>query len=276
MYDKFLIAGATGGTGLELVKLLLASNKKVSIMVRNITKAKANLKEYYEKFDQVIEHDLGEYDANMKPEIEEAVKWCDVLINTVGPTVFGNTQRSDYFATRELINYCEKSNTFDQNKIFVQVSSLYVSRPYSIIGFLLNYMMPNVLGWKALAENILRQSKLNYLVVRPGGLTPHKNDARVIVTQGDRAGGRISRRNVAQGIIAALEDKNINKGKTTIDFVESKDTKFSLDVKNSTIKEDTIDDIITIDSFRATRSITYVLYFILTIIVLWIICKFKS
>lgn len=45
-----------------------------------------------------------------------------------------------------------------------------ITKPYHPIAYLLNLLADNVLGWKLKAENYLRNSGLNYIICRPGGL----------------------------------------------------------------------------------------------------------
>lgn len=167
MYNSFLIVGATGGTGKELISQLIALNKKVSIIVRNKTKAKTIFKEDYEKISNIIEIELGSGEAIQNEEIHKAIRETDCLISAIGTTFGQNSKRSDYDSIKELIEICEIENV----KKFIFVTSLYITRPYSFVALMLNNIIPFVLGWKALAENKLRMSKLNYLIVRPGQLT---------------------------------------------------------------------------------------------------------
>ena len=62
------------------------------------------------------------------------------------------------------------------------------------------------MGWKALAENRIRQSDLNYLIVRPGRLTNEKVEKTVEIHQGDRNKGKISRFNLANMILNSISD----------------------------------------------------------------------
>jgi putative NADH-flavin reductase len=279
-FQKFLIVGATGRTGEQLVNKLLKDNKQVAIVVRNKTNAKKIFKDTYELIEKVIEIELGNSQIKCKletegiEELKEALDWCDVLITTVAAGNRGDPQKDDYNSTVELIKLCEISKNKFQGKLFVLISSLYVTRPTRLISYFLNSLVPFVLGWKALAENKLRNSSLNYLIVRPGGLTNQiGNNSSIGIYQGDTVNGKISRENTALGILKAIEDPNINKGKVTIDIIET-NSKSKLEIK-STIKEDDENSIITADHFKITRNITVVLYSFVLVIILGIIWRFK-
>lgn len=179
MYTNFLIVGATGNSGKELIRELLSLNKKVSIVVRNKTKAKTVLKEEYEKISNVIEVELGVGEAIQNQELAKAIRETDCLISALGTTFGQNSKTCDYDSIKELIEVSERENL----KKFVFITSLYITRPLSFVAFMLNNLIPFVLGWKSLAENKLRMSKLNYMIVRPGQLTDKiDSESKIIKT----------------------------------------------------------------------------------------------
>jgi hypothetical protein len=281
-YEKFLIAGATGKTGIELVNLLLKKGKKVAIISRNITKAKTIFKDQYEKFYKVVDYELGniqlrgDQEIYINNELLEAVEWCDVLISSLGPTMGNDSSRCDYQSNVELINHCEKSKNNFQGKLFIYVSTIYITRPYNFVSFILNYIMPFLMGWKALAENRLRQSNLNYFIVRPGALIDETNINSVIIDQGDKINGRTSRRNLATFILNSLNDPSINTNRSTVEIIDSKisNESFTINLK-SPIKSDDKNYLITEDHFTATRNIIIFIYTLIFILILYLICKFK-
>lgn len=282
-YDKFLIAGATGKTGVELVNQLLEAGKKVSIVVRNSTKAKKIFKDNYDKISSVVECELGQTQLkcqNMEdmyelyPELAKAVNDADCVISAIGAVLGEDPRVTDYLSTVELVNVCEKSKDNFRGKIFVLITSTHVTRPFSFVGLLLNSVLSYVLGWKALAENRIRQSSLNYLIVRPGRLTEKLNNAVIHVNQRDRQGGEITRRNLARTIIKSLYDGNVNKGHVTIDLIETKANEN--EIKYCNIREDDETDFIVADHFRTTRNFGVVVYSLIIFIFIVVIYKYKS
>jgi len=172
MYKNFLVIGATGGSGKQIINELINSNKTVSIIVRNKTKAKSYLKDEYEKISNVIEVELGKGEALKNEELAKVLKETDCLISALGTKFGQNPKICDYESIKELIELSERENL----KKFVFVTSLYITRPWTFVAFMLNNIIPFVLGWKALAENKLRMSKLNYMIVRPGQLVDKIDD----------------------------------------------------------------------------------------------------
>ena len=177
MFTKFLVIGATGGTGIELVKFLIKSGKEVTILVKDTTKSKKVFKEEYEKISKVIEIELGLGKAINNEELKKSVRECDCLISTLGTSMGQNPKISDYDSIKELIEIGEQ----EKLKKFVFVTSLNITRPLTFVAWMLNNIIPFVLGWKALAENKLRLSKLNYMIVRPGQLVDKINSESIIL-----------------------------------------------------------------------------------------------
>jgi uncharacterized protein YbjT (DUF2867 family) len=70
----------------------------------------------------------------------------------------------------------------------------------------LNQMFDNILIWKSRGEDALRESGVDYTIVRPGGLMETPGDETAVVfEQGDRSTGMISREDVALVCVAALQ-----------------------------------------------------------------------
>lgn len=61
--------------------------------------------------------------------------------------------------------------------------------------------MPRVYHWKAKAENYLRKSGLDYIIVRPPALRGNENDMVLtdyLIDQGDKVTGHMSRRTLGK------------------------------------------------------------------------------
>jgi nucleoside-diphosphate-sugar epimerase len=272
---KFLVVGATGGSGKEFVKTLLEQSYEVKAIVRSKSSAKALQADVIE----AIECELGDGKAKSNDNVRDAVLWCDVVVSFLGTN--GNTksvQKSDYTSVIELIQLCEeiKSESLENFK-FIFVSAMYITRPYSLFAIALNLYKPYVYGWKALAENKLRLSKLKYMIIRPGILTNKNLPHNVALTQGDNlTGGFISRKNLALSITACLKDRNVDSlDKVTFEIVEDKSHSGSFELKYSTLVLDSDKSFIIGDHFRATRNIKILLFSGLFLIISYLIWKYK-
>lgn len=274
-FNKFLIIGATGKTGIELVKFLLKEKKQVAICVRSIKKAKNVFKGLYEEITTVVEHELGLQKESK--ELEEAIKWSDIVINSSAATFGGVPQISDYETNNELLNLMEKQEV--KVKKYILVSSWYLTRPYGFISIGLNLLMSCTFGWKSLTENKIRQSSIPYIIVRPSALTNQSNTetSSIKITQDDQIFfGTISRANVAKSILRILESQTINIGNITLDLTESSNKKLEYFEVIKKVKVDDESDFITADHFKANKLISILFYSIAFIIFCYFIMKIKA
>lgn len=72
----------------------------------------------------------------------------------------------DYEVNKLLVEACKKNDV----KKFIYASSMYVTRPNSLVAFTLNTVFANVFKWKLKTENAIRNSGLKYTIIRPGFL----------------------------------------------------------------------------------------------------------
>ena len=191
MSDIFLVAGATGGVGQQIVSKLLRRNEHVRALVRDLTKARALLGENLE---------LVEGDARRIDSANEAVQGVQVVICALGARP-GNDQNTpeqvDYEGVRNLVMAAQTAGV----QRFVLVSSLAVTKPDHPLN-----QYDRILDWKLKGEDALRSSGLVYTIVRPGGLMDAPGGATALqFDQGDRITGRISRADVAEVVLQALE-----------------------------------------------------------------------
>ena len=187
-----LVAGATGGTGKEIVKHLLGNGFAVTAMVRNEEKARS-------LWGDDVRYVVA--DVRQPDQIIAAMTGVDYVIVAIGATR-GNPANSpefvDFGGVRNLADVAAALKV----KQLVLVSSSGVTDP----DHFLNKMFDNVLNWKLKGENALRASGVPYTIVRPGGLINKPGgQSRVVFSQGDTASGTITREDVAIVCVAALQ-----------------------------------------------------------------------
>ena len=86
------------------------------------------------------------------------------------------------------------------------ITSAFIERPWHLVSFILDCLVPGVFYWKAHAENYLRASKLSYSIIRPTQLVGDENDETLTpyqVDQGDKIKGKISRFTLAEVVFDA-------------------------------------------------------------------------
>ncbi len=191
---KVFVVGATGGTGKWIVRELVDKNIPVVALVRNREKGQQTL-------PAGVEIVVGDV---LQPEtLEAAIADCDVIICATGAAPgFDPTApyRVDYEGTKNLVNLA-KSKSINH---FIFVSSLCVSQvlhPLNLFWL--------ILVWKKQAEDYLRQSGVNYTIVRPGGLKNEDNTDSILMASADTLfDGSIPRQKVAKVCVEALFQPN--------------------------------------------------------------------
>jgi uncharacterized protein YbjT (DUF2867 family) len=187
-----VVAGATGGTGSQLVIRLLEKGYTVRAFVRDADRAREQLGDHLE----YVEGDVKDPDS-----VAAAVAGMDALISAIGAGRGGDTPEAvDYQGVKNLTEAAAAADL----QHFVLVSS----RGATQKDHPLNKMFNNVLIWKLEGENALRASGVAYTIVRPGGLIDEPGGrGRLVFEQGDSPVGQmfIPRADLAAICVAALE-----------------------------------------------------------------------
>jgi uncharacterized protein YbjT (DUF2867 family) len=191
-----LVAGATGGTGKEVVKQAVARGYKVRVLVRDEAKARAD-------FGDTVTYAVG--NVREPATLPAAMKGARYVVSALG----SNSQRDpqnkpefvDYQGVKALVDASKAAGV----KHFVLVSSMGVTDKENA----LNKMFDRILEWKLKGEDAVRASGVPYTVVRPGGLSDDAGGKKGLKSyQGDpKVRGRIPRADVATVCIEALGNK---------------------------------------------------------------------
>jgi uncharacterized protein YbjT (DUF2867 family) len=189
-----LVAGATGGTGREVVRQALASGYRVRVLVRDEARARPVL-------GDDIEYAVGNV---LEPAtLGRALQGVDYVVSALGSNSQkepeNRPERVDYGGVKSLAEAASRAGV----KHFVLVSSMGVTQP----DHYLNKAFDNILTWKLKGEDALRASGLRYTIVRPGGLRDEPGGkAGISAMQGDPKGIRagIPRADVAAVCVNAL------------------------------------------------------------------------
>ena len=204
-----LVAGATGGTGREVVRELLANGYRVRAFVRDEAEARASL-------GDEVEYAVG--DVRERATIDAALNGIDALISAIG------AGRGDSGNGPEFVDYGGVRNMAEAAaglRQFVLVSSMGVTHE----DHALNKMFNNVLQWKFKGDEALRASGVPYTIIRPGELDDGPGGQKTIAFfQGDDQSGMISRVDLARVCVASLGSEaavnktfEVNNGKPLTD-----------------------------------------------------------
>ena len=195
---KLVVLGATGGTGLEIVRQAIEQGHSVTAFVRS--------PEPLKPFNNRITIKQG--DLLNSAELAKAVSGHDAILSGFGPRVpiakaDANLLRN--FATA-LITALHHANV--RRAVIVSTAFLFkdsIVPPTYLFGRML---FPGVVIDAAAMERIIMESGLDWTIVRPPQLTdrPFTGNYRVRTGHLPRFGFKISRADVAHFFLKSIED----------------------------------------------------------------------
>ncbi len=181
-----LVAGANGTTGKIIIDLLKKSeNYRPIAMLR-----KQEQKDYFEK------ENVSTVVADLEGDLSQATKNIDKVIfaaGSKGKDVIGVDQEG----AKKLIDAAKNAGVGK----FVMLSALGADNP-SVSDALEDYLKA-----KQNADNYLKDSGLNYSIVRPGALTDEGSTGKIQLKEKLEKQGSISRADVAKTLVEVLEDE---------------------------------------------------------------------
>lgn len=196
---KILILGATGGTGRRAASEAISDGHSVVALVRS--KARAS---------DLPGVELVEGDARDEPPLARALKGCDGVMSFLGTPMSPFREVSLLStATQALVNVMTSQGV---NRL-VCVTGLGAGDSRGHGGFvfdklILPLLLRKVYEDKNRQENIVRASKLDWVLVRPTVLNdkPAKGSVRAQTNLSKIHGGTISRTDVARFVVEQLTD----------------------------------------------------------------------
>jgi uncharacterized protein YbjT (DUF2867 family) len=207
---RILVIGGTGGTGAALVRLLGGEEHGVRVLARKPDEARRRLPDAVE----VVPGDLRDPAA-----LDAAVAGVDTVVHTAGTRGILRPRRHEELVvdgTADLLRAARRGST----SAIVFMSSMGVTRP-SLLGDALNLAKGDALVHKRHAEELVRGSGLDYLILRAAVLTDRgSHPARLTLSTTPlplRAGVRVSRVDVAAFIVDALRRPSL--GRVTADIL---------------------------------------------------------
>lgn len=197
---NLLIIGATGGTGKELAKQALAQGHHVTAFVRNPAKFSLS----HDSLD-IAQGDVLDYAS-----VESAVRGKDAVLSALGHKRWIIPSRILSEGTNNILRAMEQHKV----KRFVCETSLGVADSWWKLGLYYTlFVIPIIVFFyfrdKARQERLIRQSNLDWIIVRPGKLTNGKK--RGIYRHGFDVGNAlwtvsISRADVAEFMLKQLTE----------------------------------------------------------------------
>jgi putative NADH-flavin reductase len=197
-YVKLAIFGATGRTGRPLVEQALAAGHDITVLVRDpakITLSHPRLK-------------IVQGDATNAAKVEEAVAGADAVISTLGQTT-GSPKDVQTVATKHIVAAMQQhgvrrlvsltgggvAHAKDEPKL--------VDKAFK---FLLKRLQPDVLADAENHARVIRNSDLDWVVVRGPRLTEKPGTGKYRVGYAGQVGIQIPRADLAAFMLSQLTD----------------------------------------------------------------------
>ncbi|HEY1216786.1 MAG TPA: SDR family oxidoreductase [Bryobacteraceae bacterium] len=196
---KIVVLGATGGTGLEIVRQAIEQGHAVTAFVRSPDRLKP------------LRDRINVRQGNLLSgsELEDALKGHDAVLSAFGPRV--PIAKADEHLLRDFAAALIPAMLRADVKRLIVESSAFLFKdsvipPTYIVGRLL---FPSVVADASAMEEIVRSSPLEWTLIRPPRLTdgPHSRKYRVREGHLPRFGFSISRADVADCFLRALGEK---------------------------------------------------------------------
>ncbi len=191
---SILIFGATRGTGLELTKLLTARGDSVTAFVRP-TSDRSGLEPLG------VEFIVG--DALVADEVQAAFAEGSyrAVITTLG--CFRCEVPPDYIGNK---NVFDAAKTAGVGRV-IMISSVGAGDSADTPPWISKWFLKDILVLKTQAEDHLRNSGLAYTIIRPGALKDGEATGNGMLTEDVTAMGIITRKDLAQLMLEALDDE---------------------------------------------------------------------
>ena len=199
--NRVLVVGGTRGAGRLIVRLLLERACDVRVLARDRAKACAEL-------DAAVEVVAG--DLTKPDTLAAALRDVDHVIFTAGAP-------SGRYAPESLVKATDYNGVIDTLAAaqstgfrgrFVYLNSIGIRTP-SLAGFLINLLKRNTLLWRRRVEDRIRNSGLDYTIIRVGFLLDRPaGEHAVNVSQGAlplALRNRIARADVAEAFVEAMQ-----------------------------------------------------------------------
>jgi uncharacterized protein YbjT (DUF2867 family) len=210
------VIGATRGTGIEIVQRLLRDGFPVRALARDIQKARAALGDAVE----IVPGDVTDRET-LVPAMQDVRH----VIFTAGVTQRPASERRIIAVEFEGVkNALSAARTAGVSGRFLYMTAIGVTR-HSIESIMLNLIKGRTLVWRQRAEHEIRQSGLDYTIIRCGVLrnAPPGRHA-VVISEHDwpmALSRSIGRSDVAEMFVNALQHSNTHR--TTFDAIWSRE-----------------------------------------------------
>jgi nucleoside-diphosphate-sugar epimerase len=195
---RVLVAGANGKTASRIVRGLVREGHEV----RGLVRREEQLPNVEEMGAESVLVDLER--EEVEGAVGRAVEGCDAIIFAAGAGPGSGAARKetmDYGGAAKLVEAAERNGV----RRYLMLSSIGAGDPEGGSEAMRPYLRA-----KARADERLRESGLDYTIIRPGTLTDEKGTGRIRAAESFGYHGEIPRDDVAATFVAALEAGNLS------------------------------------------------------------------
>lgn len=192
-----LLAGASGDTGREVLKLLA----QTELNVRAVTRSTANV----ERLRRLGADDVLVGDLLNEPDAKRAVEDVDAVLTAVGSRPWDVWTATEYVDGRGNVNLVDAATGAGVTTVVMQSSLGVGDDRGSLMARTFRVVLRPVIDAKTRAEEAIRESPLRYTIFRPGVLVGRWGRGDVQVADaGAGLWGVTPRRDIAHLLVAAL------------------------------------------------------------------------
>jgi uncharacterized protein YbjT (DUF2867 family) len=201
---KFLLLGATGGTGRELLSQALAEGHEVTVLVRSRDRLGADAGHVRVLIGDVLDEGF---------DLSAALRGQDAVVSTLG---VGNSLRSRGLIGRAVPRIVAAMESAGVRR-FILTSAYGVGETMRDVPFLprvvMTLLLRDLYADKKAGEAALRESALDWTIVHPVTLTdgPRTGTCRVAPRLKLAGFPRISRADVAEFLLAQVGDRTFSR-----------------------------------------------------------------
>lgn len=188
---RVLVAGSHGQVGQHLVRLLAEAGHEARAMIRDDSQAEEM-------------QDLGgaPFVADLEGDPSQAAEGCDAIIFTAGGGPGSGAAKKETVDRQGATKLIEAAKEHGVRR-YVMVSAMGADEPESGSEGMRPYLRA-----KGQADDALRESGLDYTIVRPGRLTDDPATGRVAAAASLGRRGEITREDTARVLLATLTATN--------------------------------------------------------------------
>jgi uncharacterized protein YbjT (DUF2867 family) len=196
---KVLVAGAHGKTARHLVRMLAEKGHEV----RGLVRREEQMPDVEADGAEPVLVDLEE--EEVEGAVGQAVQGCDAIVFAAGAGPGSGAARKetmDYGGAVKLVEAAERHGV----RRYLMLSSMGAGEPESGSEAMQPYLFA-----KARADERLKESDLDYTIIRPGGLTNEEGKGSIEAAESLGRRGEIPRDDVARTFAEALEMSNTHR-----------------------------------------------------------------